>query len=80
MRAGKKLVPAKNGLMDENGVVLIVYSAAFKDRLRILNEKGYNVQNAVIRCIVAWKAEEDADETAILLPDVYLKKQTDSTE
>ncbi|MBR3431847.1 MAG: RecQ family ATP-dependent DNA helicase [Clostridia bacterium] len=80
MRAGKKLVPAKNGLMDENGVVLIVYSAAFKDRLRILNEKGYNVQDAVIRCIVAWKAEEDADETAILLPDVYLKKQTDSTD
>ena len=74
LRAGKKLYPSGNGLKDEKGRVQVRYSAAFRERLNMLGKSGYAVQEAVIRCIVAWKAEEDTEETAILLPDVFLKK------
>ena len=76
LRAGKKLVPRENGLADENGTVLIRYSAAFRERLEALARKGYTVQSGVLRCIVLWKGEEDPEESAVLLPDVYLEKRT----
>ena len=74
LRAGKKLLPAKNGLRDENGTLLVSYAAAFRKRLHLLAQKGYRITGGEIRCIVAWKAEEDQEETAVLLPDVMLEK------
>ena len=76
LRSGMKLFPAGNGLADGNGTVLLLYSMAFRERLKRLAGSGYTVQEAVIRCIVAWKAEDDPEETAILLPDVYLGKRS----
>ena len=78
LRAGKKLLPRKNSLADEDGNVRILYSAAFRERLKALASRGYTVQSGVLRCIVFWKAEEDPEETAVLLPDVYLQKNTGS--
>lgn len=73
--SGEKLYPSGDGLADETGTVLIRYSAACRERLSNQGKKGYMVQDASIRCIVAWKAEEDTEESAILLPDVYLKRR-----
>ena len=75
LRAGKKLYPAGDGLKDENGRILIRYSAAFRERLNRLSGSGYAVQEAAVRCIVAWQAEGDTEETAVLLPDVCLRKE-----
>ena len=75
LRSGEKLYPSGDGLADETGMVLIRYSAACRERLINLGKKGYMVRDASIRCIVAWKAEEDTEESAILLPDVYLKRR-----
>ena len=77
LRPGKKLYPARNGLADDTGTVLVLYSAAFRERLERLGEKGYTVRDGAVRYIVAWKAEKDDEETAVLLPDVTLIKDQD---
>ena len=77
LRPGKKLYPARNGLADDTGTVLVLYSAAFRERLERLGEKGYTVRDGTVRYIVAWKAEKDDEETAVLLPDVTLIKDQD---
>ena len=74
LRAGKKLQPAKNGLQDESSTLLVSYSSAYRKRLSLLEQKGYRVRDGEIRCIVAWKAEDDLEETAVLLPDIWLEK------
>ena len=74
LRSGMALYPRGNGLADENGTVLVLYSAACRERLNRLAEKGYAAQRGAIRFIVAWKQEGDAEETAVILPDLYLKK------
>ena len=80
LRAGKNLYPAGAGLADENGKVLMLYSAALRERLKRLGEKGYTVQKGILRCIAAWKQEDDAEETAVLLPDLYLGKTAGSDD
>jgi hypothetical protein len=37
-------------------------------------EKGYYVKSAKINFIVAWKGKEDAEETAVILPELVLIK------
>lgn len=49
-------------------------SQACIKRLEELEQKGYLPYKAVVRFVVAWKGDEDDEECAILLPDVYLKK------
>lgn len=39
-----------------------------------LGKRGYRIKNAEIRFIVAWKGENDTEETTILLPTLYLGK------
>lgn len=49
-------------------------SQACRDRLAGLAEKGYAVTFARVRFIVAWKGADDEEESAIVLPDLYLKR------
>ena len=42
--------------------------------LENLSRKGYYPARAEVRFIVAWKGEEDTEETAILLPTIYLRR------
>ena len=58
----------------------MLYSAALRERLKRLGEKGYTVQKGILRCIAAWKQEDDAEETAVLLPDLYLGKTAGSDD
>lgn len=74
LRAGMKLLPVRDGLRSEEGETLVRYSAAFRERLSALERQGYQVRDGEIRYIVAWQAEEDEEETAILLPDIRLQK------
>lgn len=42
-------------------------------------KRGYQVESASVRFIVAWKPKDEpkgADETAVLLPDIVLKRET----
>ena len=49
-------------------------SQACRERLAGLAQKGYSVYLAQIRYIVAWKGEDDEEETAVVLPDLYLRR------
>ena len=39
-----------------------------------LSLKGYVISSANVRFIVAWKGENDTEESAIILPNIQLKK------
>lgn len=45
-----------------------------QQQLADLGKRGYRIKNAEIRFIAAWKGENDTEETAILLPTLYLGK------
>ena len=50
------------------------FSAACRDKIADLKTKGYSVQRAEVRFVLWWKGKEDEEETAIILPDLYLSK------
>ena len=49
-------------------------SKAFVETLEKLQGKGYSPNSAEVRFVVAWKGEEDTEETPIILADVYFEK------
>lgn len=51
------------------------FSKAFAETLAKLKEKGYSPISSKIRFIVAWKGENDEEETPVLLIDLHLNKQ-----
>lgn len=53
---------------------IVRYSKVFRDKLEYLKEEGYEPSTATIRFVLAWKGKEDENESAIVLPDLCLKK------
>ena len=45
-----------------------------KETLEKLKDKGYSPKSAEVRFVVAWKGEEDTEETPIILADMYFEK------
>lgn len=64
-------------LYDENDNAVGMLSQKMQQSLSEWKNRGYEVQGAKVRFIVAWKPKEapkDEKETAVLLTDLYLKK------
>ena len=77
LRAGMPLVWQKEYLCTDTGGKLTQvarFSKAFIENLNQLEKKGYAPLSASVRFVVAWKGQEDTEETPVLLPDVRLKK------
>ena len=53
---------------------IVKLSQKCRDRLAGLAEKGYTVTFARVRFIIAWKGADDEEKTAIVLPDLYLRR------
>lgn len=53
---------------------IVKFSKKYIDTLYRLGRKGYVLNGAKVRFIVAWKGEEDDEESAVILPEVYLRK------
>ena len=51
------------------------FSKAFVEKFERLKNKGYVPTSSEVRFIVAWKGEEDDQETPILLTDIHFQKQ-----
>lgn len=49
-------------------------SKAGHDKIKNLAQKGYQPYKAEVRFIVAWQGEKDSEETAVILPDIYMRK------
>ncbi len=78
LRSGQPLQMMGDGLsVIYNGVTVPVvkYSRAFGERLEKVRSLGYEPHSAVIRFIVLWRGENDAYETAIVLPTLTLQKK-----
>ena len=57
---------------------VVLLSQSMQKKLFDWIQKGYQVESASVRFIVAWKSKDEpkgADETAVLLPDIVLKKE-----
>lgn len=53
---------------------ILKLSQKSKSQLQELTQQNYLVSRAEIRFIVAWKGENDEDECAVVLPNIYLRK------
>lgn len=78
LQSGDSLMYADNMFTHpKNGQPIALISKKMQSELKVWKEKGYRVTSASVRFIVAWKnkdaAKEEA-ETAILLPDIVLKR------
>lgn len=50
------------------------FSKAFCEMIENLRGKGFEPSSAEVRFVVAWKGEDDTEETPILLTDIYFVK------
>ena len=77
LRSGTKLKLDDVYLVAElNGrdVRVAKLSKAFVETLEKLKDKGYSPKSAEVRFVVAWKGEEDTEETPIVLADIYFER------
>ena len=58
--------------VDGRIVRIAKFSQSFVQKLSELASKGYKPQFAKVRYVVAWKKDDKTEETAIILPDLYL--------
>ncbi|MCM1307323.1 MAG: AAA family ATPase, partial [Butyrivibrio sp.] len=63
--------------IDSHTVRVVKQSKACAERLNILSKKGYKPYKARVRFIVAWKDKDDNEESAVILPEIYLKVEYD---
>ena len=59
---------------------VVALSKECTQRIRDYEKKGYSLFRAEIRFIVAWKKQGQDQEYAVILPNVYLKKQGSSNK
>lgn len=63
-----------SAIIENCTVKVLKYSQACIKRLEELKEKGYRPYKAIVRFVAAWQGEDHEKESAIILPDLYLKK------
>ena len=73
LRSGEPLT-ADGPYLLSRGKRIIKLSHKCQEQLVGLSKRGYAIKHAEIRFIVAWKGENDTEETAIILPTLYLAK------
>ena len=74
LRSGQPLYFDNGYLKLPTGEEVAYLSKKMREELQEWAEKGYSVQSAKANFIVAWKGKEDTEETAVLLPELLLKK------
>ena len=61
--------------IDGRSVRVAKFSKAFREKLDNLAYKGFQPKQASVSFVVAWKNEDDNEETAVLLPKIGLERQ-----
>ena len=77
LRSGAKLMLDDMHLVaeiNERDVRVAKFSKAFVETIQRLNDKGYYLKSADVRFVVAWKGEEDTEETPIILANICFSK------
>ena len=64
----------RNGyLLSENGEYIASLSNAMRDRMKDYEEKGYQVIDAEVSYILAWRPREEPQEVAVCLANLTLE-------
>ncbi len=77
LRSGMKLVVRGPFLLatTSNGTLPVVkFSRAFCERVADLQRQSFEPTSASVNFILAWKAKDDTEETAVLLPSVTFSR------
>ena len=74
LRSGMSLFFDDGYLRIDSGERVASLSMKKRQELQAWEEKGYHVQSARINYIVAWKGKDEAEEAAVILPELVLKK------
>ena len=74
LRSGMQLSYSNGFLSSLSGESIAYLSKQQRANLQEWAEKGYHVASAKISFIVAWKGKDDTEETAVLLPELTLRK------
>lgn len=77
LQSGQPLSWKDNSLwctMDYRDFQTVIFSKAFLGTLNHWKEQGYEIHSAKVLFVVAWKGEEDTEESAVVLPELTLRK------
>ena len=74
MRGGQNLRFKDNYLYDILGNRVALLSAKKRNELQDLYKQGFEVYASEVAFIVAWKGEQDTEESAVLLPRLHLRR------
>lgn len=77
LRSGDRLVAGESGLsikVDDENKEIVRFSKQCRENMANWMAKGYELVSAEVRFVVAWKNKDAEQETAVVLPNVLLKK------
>lgn len=74
-RSGMPLVFDNGCFRLPTGEYVAALSQKMREELQKKGEQGYQVKSATINFIVAWRGENDKEESAVLLPEITLRKE-----
>lgn len=70
---GSRLYVQMNGELKS----VLQFSSKCSERINQLISSGYTPYDAAIRFICAWKGKDDKEESAIILSDIYFRRNTE---
>lgn len=74
LRSGDKLTYRNGYLLSDKGVCIVSLSNAMRDRLKDQEQKGYQVTDAEVSYVLAWRPREEPLEVAVCLANLTLEK------
>ena len=78
-RSGESLQYNDGYLLNERGSYIAALSASGKNKIKVWEDKGYEVTNAKVSYIVAWKPQGQNVEYAVCLANIILSKRDNDT-
>lgn len=74
LRSGQPLWFKDNCLFSSTGDCVAALSAKKRNEMQELSQQGFSVYAAEVAYVVAWKGENDTEESAVMLPRLHLRK------
>ena len=74
LRSGDKLLYRDGYLLNDKGIHIAALSALGNERLRSWQGKGYDVIDAEVSYIIAWRSKDTNAEYAVCLANLFLNK------
>ena len=74
LRSGQKLLFKDNRLFSPTGDCVAALSTKKRNELQEFTRQGFSVYASEVTYVVAWRGENDTEESAVLLPRLHLRR------